>query len=124
MNKGRAIAIAVTMGICILVAFLLVIAFRANLFLSGDYYVRIDNTHLSQNEDTGGIVHLRSGEPYIYELDAVNEAGDGAKIEFGVSRELRQDALLKLELQPIRGVVSWSEVHEDELPPKAAEALD
>ena len=62
-------------------------------------------------------------EPYLYKLEAVNAAGDRTEIEFGTSRELRQDAFLKLDLQPIRGVVGWSEVSEDALPPKAEEIL-
>ncbi|WP_353955099.1 YxeA family protein [uncultured Adlercreutzia sp.] len=63
-------------------------------------------------------------EPYLYKLEAVNAAGDKTEIEFGASRELHQNAFLKLDLQPIRGVVGWSEISEDSLPPKVAEALD
>ena len=63
-------------------------------------------------------------EPYLYKLEAVNAAGDKTEIEFGASRELHQNAFLKLDLQPIRGVVRWSEISEDSLPPKVAEALD
>ena len=124
MSARKRAAIAVAAGVLILVVALAVVASQSGMLLLGDYYVKVDNAHLSQNENTGGIVHLKSGEPYIYELDAVNEAGDEARVEFGASRELRQDALLKLELQPIRGVVSWSEVSPDDLPPKAAEALE
>ena len=61
---------------------------------------------------------------YLYKLEAVNAAGDKTEIEFGASRELHQNAFLKLDLQPIRGVVRWSEISEDSLPPKVAEALD
>lgn len=123
MGKGKTITITIAIIVVVLVAILFAIASQTNIFLAGDYFVRIDNAHISKNETTGGVIHLTPNEPFVYELDAVNGSGDKARIVFGVSRELRQDALLKLELQPIRGVVSWAEVSAGELPPKAAEAL-
>lgn len=122
MSKGKT-AVILTALVMIMLAVALFAAAQSNMLLSGNYYVQVDNAHLSQNEDTGGIIHLGSGEPYIYELNAANEAGDEAKIAFGVSRELHQDAYLRLEIQPIRGVVSWSEVAAEELPPKVANTL-
>ena len=123
MSKGKAAAITaiVTGG---LVASLLFAASMTNLLLIGDYYVKIDNARISENESSGGVINLGSSEPYLYKLEAVNAAGDKTEIEFGASRELHQNAFLKLDLQPIRGVVRWSEISEDSLPPKVAEALD
>lgn len=109
---------------CGLAAALILAASMTNLFLAGDYYVKIDNAHISENESSGGVINLGSSEPYLYKLEAVNAAGDKTEIEFGASRELHQNAFLKLDLQPIRGVVRWSEISEDSLPPKVAEALD
>lgn len=122
MSKGKA-AVVTAIVIVGLTAALLFVASATNLLLTGDYYVKIDNAHISKNESSGGVVNFRSDEPYLYKLEAVNAAGDKTEIEFGAYRELRQDALLKLELQPIRGVVGWSEVSEDALPAKVAEAL-
>ena len=122
MGKGKTIAIT-AVAICGLAAILLFAASVTNLFLAGDYYIKIDNACISENESSGGVVNLESSEPYLYKLEAVNAAGDRTEIEFGTSRELRQDAFLKLDLQPIRGVVGWSEVSEDALPPKAEEIL-
>lgn len=122
MGKGKTIAIT-AVAICGLAAILLFAASVTNLFLAGDYYIKIDNACISENESSGGVVNLESSEPYLYKLEAVNAAGDKTEIEFGASRELRQDAFLKLDLQPIRGVVGWSEVSEDALPPKAEEIL-
>lgn len=123
MSRGKVAAITLTIVIAVLVAVFFVFASQNSMLLSGDYFVKVDNAHLSQNVEKGDIVHFKSSEPYIYELEAVNEAGSNAKVEFGVSRELRQDALLKLEIQPIRGVVNWEEVSDDELPPKVVEVL-
>ena len=123
MGKGKTIAIT-AVAICGLAAILLFAASVTNLFLAGDYYIKIDNACISENESSGGVVNLESSEPYLYKLEAVNAVGDKTEIEFGASRELRQDAFLKLDLQPIRGVVGWSEVSEDSLPRKVEEALN
>ena len=122
-GQGKTIAIT-AVAICGLAAILLFAASVTNLFLAGDYYIKIDNACISENESSGGVVNLESSEPYLYKLEAVNAAGDKTEIEFGASRELRQDAFLKLDLQPIRGVVGWSEVSEDSLPRKVEEALN
>lgn len=123
MGKGKTMAIT-AVAMCGLAAALILAASMTNLFLAGDYYVKIDNAHISENESSGGVINLGSSEPYLYKLEAVNAAGDKTEIEFGASRELHQNAFLKLDLQPIRGVVRWSEISEDSLPPKVAEALD
>lgn len=122
MSKSKTIAIA-AIALVGLVAVLLFAASMMNLLLVGDYYVKIDNACISENEPSGGVINFGSGEPYVYKLEAVNATGDKAEIEFGASRELRQNAFLKLDLQPIRGVVGWSEVSEDALPAKVVEVL-
>ena len=35
---------------------------------------------------------------------------------FGISRELKEVAFIRLTVMPIRGVLEWSEVQYDELP--------
>lgn len=122
MGKRKTAAIA-AIAVVGLAAVLFIAASMTNLLLVGDYYVKVDNACISKNESGGGVVNLGSGEPYLYKLKAINATGDRAEIEFGAYRELRQDAFLKLDLQPIRGVVGWSEVSEDALPAKVAEAL-
>ncbi len=122
MSKQRTMVIA-SIVIVGLVAVLLFAASMTNLLLVGDYYVRIDNACVFENEPSGGVINLGSSEPYLYELEAVNATGDKAEIKFGTSRELRQDAFIKLDLQPIRGVVGWSEVSKDALPTNVAEVL-
>lgn len=123
MGKGKKRVIIATAIVVALAAVLLVIVSQTNMLLAGEYYVKINNAHISENDSAGGVINLRSSEPNIYELDAVNEQGDEAKLEFGTSRELREGAYIKVEVQPIRGVVSWSEVSAEELPPNVASAL-
>ena len=123
MRTGKTIAITIIVVVAVAATALIAIASQTNMLRGGDYYVKVDNAGISENDSSGGVFHLKSSEPYIYELDAVNEAGDETKMEFGVSRELRQDAYLKLEVQPVRGVVSWSEIPVDELPSIVVDAL-
>ncbi len=123
MNKKKTAVIAsiVTVG---LAAALLFAATMTNLLLVGDYYVKIDNACISKNASSDGVINVGSSEPYLYNLEAVSATGDKVEIKFGASRELREDAFLKLDLQPFRGVVGWSEVPEDALPSNVAEVLD
>ena len=45
------------------------------------------------------------------------ENGAAEEVSFGMSRELREGAFLRLKAVPVRGVVDWAEVQYDELPP-------
>lgn len=85
MGKGKTMAIT-AVATCGLAAALILAASMTNLFLAGDYYVKIDNAHISENESSGGVINLGSSEPYLYKLEAVNAAGDKTEIEFGASR--------------------------------------
>lgn len=80
------------------------------------YYTQIDNSKISEGKPRNGVVDLQGGMSYSYTLPAYNEKGVEKEITFGASRELREDAFLKLTLSPVRGVVEWSEVQYEELP--------
>lgn len=83
---------------------------------SAYYYTQIDNSKISEGKPRNGVVDLQGGMSYSYTLPAYNEKGVEKEITFGASRELREDAYLKLTLSPIRGVIEWSEVQYEELP--------
>lgn len=89
-------------------------------FLSGIgsayYYTQIDNSKIERNDSDGGVVNLNGGMDYSYTLPAYNEDGKGKDITFGASRQLREDAYIRLTVMPVRGVIEWSEVQYDELP--------
>lgn len=80
------------------------------------YYTQIDNSKISEGKPRDGVVDLQGGMRYSYTLPAYNEKGIEKEITFGASRELREDAYLKLTVSPVRGVVEWSEVQYEELP--------
>ncbi len=77
------------------------------------YYTQIDNTKI--HEITG------SDMKYEYEIDCYNESGKKKTIKFKTSRELREDAFLKIEHMAVTGVHSWEEVEYDDLPTKVQE---
>ncbi len=90
-------------------------------FLSGsgstEYYSQIDNSKVEQVDAKGGVISLKGNLPYSYTLSSYDEKGGEKEITFGTSRELREGAFIRLTVMPIRGVLDWSEVQYDELPP-------
>ncbi len=89
------------------------------IFVSTEtYYAQVDNTCVSEAGENA------NGFDYHYELPAVSESGDTTKLGFDTSRELREDAYLKLDTLALRGVVRWEEVAWDEIPAAAQEGLD
>ena len=90
-------------------------------FLSGsgstEYYSQIDNSRVEQVDAKGGVISFKGNLPYSYTLTAYDEKGSEKKITFGTSRELKEGAFIRLTFMPVRGVLDWSEVQYDELPP-------
>mgnify|MGYP000475355471 CR=1 FL=1 len=74
------------------------------------YYTQIDNTKIQSISATDDM-------KYEYTLDCYNENGKKKEIKFKTSRELKEEAFLKLEVKTL-GVHSWEEVQYDELPKK------
>lgn len=75
------------------------------------YYTQIDNTKIEK-------VSSSDNMKYKYTLKCYQENGKEKELTFKTSRELREDAYLKLEVKSISGVHSWEEVQENELPEK------
>lgn len=90
------------------------LAYYFLVYQTKEYYVQIDNTKVELLTTTDNM-------KYRYTLTAFNEAGKEKEIEFKTTRELREGAYLKLDVMAFRGVVSWNEVQEDELPDKVRE---
>ena len=74
------------------------------------YYTQIDNTKIEK-------VSSSDNMKYEYTLDCYNENGKKRELKFKTSRELKEDAFLKLEVKTF-GVHSWEEVQYHELPEK------
>lgn len=110
--KGKIFA---GIGIVVVIAVFFII-FWLLFYQESTYYTKIDNTKVEQ---------LDSGDMrYEYTLDAYNEKGNSKEVTFKTSRELKDDAYLKLDVMLTRGVKSWEEVQFDELPDKVQEQYD
>lgn len=110
--KGKIFA---GIGIVVVIAVFFII-FWLLFYQESTYYTRIDNTKVEQ---------LDSGDMrYEYTLDAYNEKGNSKKVIFKTSRELKDDAYLKLDVMLTRGVKSWEEVQFSELPDKVQEKYE
>lgn len=77
------------------------------------YYSKIDNTKMERIAATDNM-------KYQYTLESYNEKGNKKKLVFKTSRELKQDAYIKLEVRTL-GVHAWEEVQYNELPTKVQE---
>lgn len=89
----------------------------SQLFSSGTYYyTQVDNSRIERVHSSGGVIDLTGGLEYSYTLVAYKENGAAEDVSFGMSRELREGAFLRLEVAPVRGMVDWCEVRYDELP--------
>ncbi len=75
------------------------------------YYTQIDNAKIEKLSSDDNM-------KYKYTLKCYKENGKEKELTFKTSRELREDAYLKLEVKPISGVHSWEEVQYNELPEK------
>ncbi len=75
------------------------------------YYTQVDNSKISKLITTDNM-------KYQYTLFAYNEKGKKKEFTFKTSRELRNEAYLKLETKTLVGVRKWEEVQFNELPEK------
>lgn len=98
------------------IGFVIAIGLIAGLVFTFTYLTNTENAHAE--ETPGG-----SGGNYMYTLACFGENGQERELVFGAGRQLREGAFLQLDVMHLRGVVSWAEVDESELPPAAARAL-
>ena len=98
-----AIAVIVAIAVCVLALY-----FFENY--NSIYYTQIDNTKIEKISSSDEM-------KYEYTLDCYNEKGKKKEVKFKTSRELSEDAFLKLEVKTL-GVHSWEEVQYAELPEK------
>ena len=77
------------------------------------YYTQIDNEKVEI---------LDSGDMrYEYSLEAYDKNGKSKTVTFKTSRELRDDAYLKLNVMITRGVKTWEEIEFKDMPKNVQE---
>lgn len=87
------------------------ISYYFMFYQSSNYYTKIDNTKLER-------LNARDDMKYEYKLKCYNENGKEKELKFKTSRQLKEEAYIKLKVMVSRGVVSWEEVQFNELPKK------
>lgn len=83
---------------------------------SSVYYTQIDNSKMEKINTDGGVINFKGSQPYSYTLTSYNADGKKKKLHFTADKQLKEDAFICLNVQFIRGVVSWSEIQYEELP--------
>ncbi len=98
------------------------------LFQSGEsyYYTQIKNSEyeINKNAGQGGVIDFTGGMKYLYTLKCYNESGGEKTFTFGTTRELKEDAFLKLTTKAVQGVVYWEEVQYKDMPNVVREKYD
>lgn len=96
-----------------IVVFITLVGFLGYNYLvrSFTYYTQIDNTKISE-------VDAKDEMKYEYKLIMYDENGNLKEIKFKTSRELREDAFLKVKYYVISGVNKWEEIQYEDLPLK------
>ncbi len=101
-------------GIIVFIA-LCVVAYYFLFIGKTIYYTQIDNTKIQEITN--------SDMKYEYTLDCYKENGKKKTLKFKTSRQLRENAYLKIEYMKITGVHSWEEVQYKNLPKKVQENM-
>lgn len=82
------------------------------------YYVKITNEGF-KTSDSG---YTR----FVYTLDSINAAGETKTLEFNANRDnpLKIGGYLELVVNDLKGVISWQEIAEEDLPDLVLEYLN
>lgn len=91
--------------------------FYLTFFTETVYYTQVDNACLVEITPRGSMY-------YRYELPGVDERGKERLLSFDTTRILRDDALLRVTVAPLRGVTAWEEVQPGDIPNGAGAVLD
>ena len=94
------------------------VLYRAAFVDAATWYTQVDNTRLTVAEDNA------NDFDHHYDLVGWNAEGASEDLSFDTSRELREDAYLKVETLFLRGVVSWEEVAWEDVPAAAQGELE
>ena len=78
------------------------------------FYTQIDNTKIKSITSSDEM-------KYEYTLTCYDENGKSREIKFKTSRELREDAYLKLKVLSVNGVNNWEKMQYYDLPSKVQE---
>lgn len=111
MKKGK-ILLAVIGGAVLVLAVAIGgmgVLFQATGENAVSYYSRIDNNLVEPITPHGGM-------NYRYSLVVYGEDGGEKQLDLDTSRVLKDGAFIRIEVAPLRGVISWEEIQYGQLP--------
>ncbi len=105
----------------ILMALLVLSSFVLSGCSSTYWYSQISSKQVEKIKPDEGVFRPNGGMSYEYTLTAYDGQGMEKEISFGTDRLLKDDAFIRLEVVPLRGVVGWEEVDREDLPKSVKE---
>lgn len=100
------------LGIVLFVAVCAFIYYMA-FYDNNDYYAMINNSKYV----------IKDGE-YKYTLEFYDDNGESRDISFNTTRELKENAYIKVNYMRLRGVTSWEEVKLEDMPVKTRKKFE
>lgn len=109
----------------ILIGFIATPMYLYHKYQGGTYYytkITKEPTNSDNAVDSRGI---KQGSVYTYDLPGIDDKGNEKELTFDAYKDkpLRQDAYLKIKVNDIKGVLSWEEVQQNDIPNKAKEKI-
>lgn len=111
--------IAVSLFVIFIGLLLLFQNYNLNRLGTDHYYVQITTGGKEIVEQVGGDKYSR----YFYELPAYDKNGNEKSLDFYSNQNLRNGAYLKMYYKDKKGVTSYEEVMESDVPEKALQKL-
>lgn len=113
MNEKKGKSLGLGLGIGVLVISVLFVSlgilYRTTTESAEYWYIRVDNSVVTEIEPHGGM-------NYRYPTTAYDGEGNSRQVDFDTSRVLQDGAYLRLEIAAFRGVIAWEEVAWEDLP--------
>ncbi|MDR2465389.1 MAG: YxeA family protein [Streptococcaceae bacterium] len=107
----------------ILAVFALGYSWYQSAYGGEDFYVQVDSAGKKTDVKTD---NGETFSQYVYETTGYSNSGVAKELEYTTvldAKPLRQGAFLKIVYNKTKGVISWVEVKQSEIPAKALEKL-
>ena len=116
MEQTKGLLLALGAAILVLLGLFLTMGafYRFTTDHTEDYFVRIDNSRVGEISPHGGM-------NYRYTLQAFTADGTEKQVDFDTSKILREGTFACLKVAPVRGIISWTAVPYEMLPPAVQE---
>lgn len=114
----------------IIIALILIACIATPMYLyhkyqGGTYYYTKVTKEPSKTEDALDDRGIKQGSIYTYNLSGFDDKGTKKELEFDAYKDkpLKENAYLKIKVNDIKGVLTWEEVQQNDIPNKAKEKI-